>query len=1119
MYAVSKWGEPASSGKSRTGLSVQAPPRGDEHDRRLGEAIDGYLAQLQQGRPVSLGVWARRFPDVADELRECLDALPLVPRTSQRRSGAHGAARRTGQSAGRSHPVPPESLAEATVLPTLPGYTLFEEIGRGGMGVVYRARQHATKRLVALKFLASGCYASLTARRRFAREIELAAALDHPGIVRVLEAGESAAGVYCAMELVDGDPLHVYLARHELGVPEKLQLFLRIVEAVQYAHLRAVIHRDLKPSNIMVDKQGRPRILDFGLARSVPERDARDQGATFTQDGQLVGTLPYFSPEQAAGTTDEVDMRSDLYALGVVLYGMLTGRLPYETTGSLAAALHNICHVIPPRPSQFCRGLKADIDAVVLRALEKSKEDRYQTSAELAEDVRCCLRGEPARANRSSRFYLVRKAYARHRMQVRLAAAGLSLVVAASALILALYVQVQQERDRLEEQLHVSVLRRGLAHLAAGHDMLAEDLLWPAYLERPDARAHWSLLSYYAQNPLVARMSGCGWTTCLACSPDHRFIAYGNLAGTLGIRDARTFEDIWSLKAHPGGVSCVAFSPDAQFLAAAGTDGRISLWSVGTWQLLGEFEAHRGGVTQLCFAKGGNQLVSAGNDGTLLLWAPCGSGRARTIFADEGRRPIAACDLSSGGELLAVATPDDPLRIVDIRNGAVRAVLDQLGGAVEAVRFSPDARRLAVWSNAEISLWDLDSGTRSWTRDAGLAEPRPTSLWNISPKPHASWRPALEFSHDGALLASAGWDAVVRMWRPDNGDKLGELRAHGTAVYAIAFQDDPHRLVAAYVGRIAVWDLDRHPGMLSRKVSPGLERTCVAVSGKARLMAWGDAADGSQGVVSVMNIVPPYDVATWPAHAAPLEALAFGPDGRRLATADRDGNVAVWDVASHEKLHGWRAGDTRVRALAFSPDGTRIATGNLAGELQIRDSTDGFLEQSWIAHRGLILAIAFSPDGKRLASAGTDWRARLWELGRHSLVNEWCHDEWVNAVAFSPSGRCFATGSADLAIRTGRPEAQPAVEIRTAHAHWVNAVAFLDQGRVLVSAGNDAAIRFWDARSGRELAAWPSQWGPVHSLALTPDERFLAIGAAGAVRLVDLGAAAELIRQETPRRR
>jgi WD40 repeat protein len=534
---------------------------------------------------------------------------------------------------------------------------------------------------------------------------------------------------------------------------------------------------------------------------------------------------------------------------------------------------------------------------------------------------------------------------------------------------------------------------------------------------------------------------------------------------------------------------------------------------------VGEFEAHRGGVTQLRFTKRGAQLVSAGNDGTLLMWPPCGSGRVRTIFADEGRRPIVACDVSPDGELLAVATSDDPLRVVDTRSGAVRAVLDHSGETVEAVRFSPDARRLAVWSNAEVSLWDLDSGTRCWTADAGLAEPRPTSLWNISPRPHASWRPALEFSHDGALLASAGWDAVVRMWRPDNGDQLGELRAHGTAVYAIAFQDYPRRLVAGYVGRIAVWDLDRHPGMLSRKVSPGLERTCVAISGKAQLMAWGDAAESAQGIVSVMSIVPPYDVATWPAHAAPLEALAFAPDGRRLATADRGGNVTVWDVASHAKLHTWRAGDTPVRALAFSPDGTRIATGNVDGELQIRDSSDGFLEQSWIAHRGLILAIAFSPDGKRLASAGADWQARLWELDRRSLVNEWRHDEWVNAVAFSPDGERLATGSADLTIRTGRPEAQPDVEIRTAHAHWVNAVAFLDRGRVLVSAGNDGAIRFWDARSGRELATWPSQWGPVHSLALTHDERFLAIGAAGAVRLVELGAAAELIRQEAPRRR
>jgi len=260
-----------------------------------------------------------------------------------------------------------------------------------------------------------------------------------------------------------------------------------------------------------------------------------------------------------------------------------------------------------------------------------------------------------------------------------------------------------------------------------------------------------------------------------------------------------------------------------------------------------------------------------------------------------------------------------------------------------------------------------------------------------------------------------------------------------------------------------------------------------------------------------MRTRPPRNVTTWRAHDTPVEAVAFDPDGRRLATTDREGTVAIWDVASHELLRAWRTGDSRVRAIAFSPDGARIACGNLDGELQVWDAADGSRVQAWSAHRGLILAVAFSPDGRRVASAGTDWRMKLWELGRSDPIGERQHHEWVNAVAFSPDGQHIATGSADLSIRIGRPTAPPEVEICGAHAHWVNAVAFLDHGRVVVSGGNDGAIRFWDTRTGQELAALSSLWGPIDTLVVTDDERFLAIGTARAVQLIDLGTAGDLI--------
>ena len=204
--------------------------------------------------------------------------------------------------------------------------------------------------------------------------------------------------------------------------------------------------------------------------------------------------------------------------------------------------------------------------------------------------------------------------------------------------------------------------------------------------------------------------------------------------------------------------------------------------------------------------------------------------------------------------------------------------------------------------------------------------------------------------------------------------------------------------------------------------------------------------------------------------------------------------------------------------MTFSPDGELSALGGRDGRLEVLRCADGSVVQSWPAHSGLILGASFSPDGRSLVTGGTDWRARLWELGREQCLGEWHHQEWVNAVALSPDGRCLATGSADLVIRIGQPASQPEVEIHHGHAHWVTALAFLDQGRVLASGGNDGAVRFWDAQSGQELATLPSLGGPVDTLAVSVDGSHLAIGAAKAVQLVELGAAAELIRRETQRR-
>jgi tetratricopeptide (TPR) repeat protein/tRNA A-37 threonylcarbamoyl transferase component Bud32 len=356
----------------------------------------------------------------------------------------------------RSAGFPPQEAGDqsprgeaGTTLPVISGYEILEEIRRGGQGIVFRALQKSTKREVALKLLREGRYASETARRRFEREVELAATLRHPHIVTIFDSGETPDGnAYFAMDYIRGERLDRHTAKSELALGDRLRLLGRICQAVNYAHQRGVIHRDLKPSNVLVDEAGDPHILDFGLARPVAEQDA----TVMTTAGQVAGTLPYMSPEQARGLPDAVDVRSDVYALGVMLYEQLTGTYPYPVEGDTIQVLKHIAETPPTPPSQPGRyshpgPVDNELETVVLKALAKEPEERYQTAGELARDIDHYLAGEPIEAKRDSGLYLLKKTIYRHRIGVGVAAGFVLVVVAALVVSMTFWRQAATDRD------------------------------------------------------------------------------------------------------------------------------------------------------------------------------------------------------------------------------------------------------------------------------------------------------------------------------------------------------------------------------------------------------------------------------------------------------------------------------------------------------------------------------------------------------------------------------------------------------------------------------------------------------------------------------------------------
>jgi len=343
--------------------------------------------------------------------------------------------------AGRGHVT--GSLAENAI----PGYVLRREVHRGGQGVVYEALQQSTQRRVAVKVMKEGPFASAADKARFDREVQILAQLKHPSIVAIHDSGQAAGHFYFVMDFVEGLPFDEFVSHDTSPLATKLDLFARICDAVRTAHLLGIIHRDLKPGNILIDAQGQPHILDFGLAKMA---GADAEATMMTATGQFVGSAPWASPEQAQGDPSRIDLRTDVYALGVMFYQMLTGRFPYDVTGALPDVLQRIRNVEPARPSTVRRQLNDELDTIALKCLHKDPSRRYDTAGDLGRDLRHYLAHEPIEAKRDSYFYVLRKQVRRYRAPLAIAGVFVLLLIAGLTTSLAFWRQAVTQRDAAE---------------------------------------------------------------------------------------------------------------------------------------------------------------------------------------------------------------------------------------------------------------------------------------------------------------------------------------------------------------------------------------------------------------------------------------------------------------------------------------------------------------------------------------------------------------------------------------------------------------------------------------------------------------------------------------------
>jgi WD40 repeat protein len=1028
-------------------------------------------------------------------------------------------------------------------------YKLMEQIGEGGCGVVYVAEQEEpVRRRVALKIIKLGMDTRQVIAR-FEAERQALALMDHPNIAKVLDAGATEAGrPYFVMELVRGVKITDYCDQNNLTTAERLKLFIQVCQAVQHAHQKGVIHRDLKPSNILVTvNDGMPvtKVIDFGIAKATQGRLTNK--TIYTAFEQFIGTPAYMSPEQAVMTSLDIDTRSDIYSLGVLLYELLTGKTPFDAQELLQSGLDAMRRTIretePPKPStrlstmlaadltdvaqrrraeppKLIHAVRGDLDWIVMKCLEKDRSRRYETANGLAADIRRHLSCEPVMARPPGRFYEFQKTVQRHKFGFG-AAALLIIVLGIGALV------------STREAIRATRAEGAQAKLREQ----AEQSSILAKANEEEARRQRRIAS--EQESLARR---------------RLYAADMNLAMQAWDdgKPATTLELLESQRPQPQ-------APDLRGFEW------YYLWNLCNSRLLNELKGHSAVVLSVDFSRNGKWLASASGDGTIRLWDIATSRTVMTL--NQGEAPnIGGAFFTPDGKTIASWRWDHLIRLWDVASGQCIAELAGHQDRVDTVAVSPDGRTLAsLDTGGSVRLWDVATHLEktnfltkpnrpvaiSFAPDGSLFVPGSSVSWDADGRPQPikispEHTRQFVFSPDGRTMASVG--ANIQTWNFLTGEHLRDMKS---AVWtcAVFLPDNQSLMSASYERTVQLWPNATKPGARSENQIIGEHLNaimCVAISPDGKLAASGDA-DGSIKLwdvtsdkkQSLLQVAKSFqcvtngtsdqnmqfiltaagsdkflvgtslgteirEISTGNEVGIIRDAIGSGvlsPDGRLLATSQRDGTVKLWEVLSGKLITSIQAtppSTWRSPALAFSPNGRVLVTGNDVC-VKLWDAGSGLkplqtLPPMMGADNGLV---AFSPDGRWLAAVvrhGVVWilNAANYHLGRVITLGSGAIE--ITSMTFSPDSKYLATARDTGEVRLWNVQTGQLHYELKGHGTAVRAIAFAPDGTTVATGGEDQTVRLWDIFTGQEKMAIKRHKSPVSAIAFSSDGDTLLTG-------------------------